>query len=159
MLDSVDYKVLECLQDKGRMSWSELAAILNLSQSSTADRVKRLEEKGFIKGYAAILDYKALGIDLMAFIVVDLDKPVNRSEFVKQVIGTKEIEECYHIAGEGDFLLKVRCKNIDALEILISDTIKSIPGVIKTVTTMVLSSVKEKDVLISNKSKIKRNVR
>jgi len=89
----------------------------------------------------------------MAIITVTLDKPSNREEFIKKMQETDEIEECYHIVGEADYLLKARCKNIETLEKLISVTIKEIAGIVKTSTTVVLSSVKEKKSFFSTKSK------
>ena len=149
MLDFVDYKILKHLQSKGRMSWAELAEKLKLSPSSTAERVKKLEEQGIIKGYSAVLDYKILGVDILSLIIVVLDKPSNRLEFIRKIKEIEEIEECHHIAGAGDYLLKARCKNIDALEKLVSITIKEIPGIVNTSTTIVLSSVKDEKSLLN----------
>jgi Lrp/AsnC family leucine-responsive transcriptional regulator len=153
MIDSIDNKILNILQNNGRISWADLSNLLKLSSSSTAERVKKLEDQGIIQGYSAIIDYKALGIDLMAQILVILEKPANRDEFIEEVKKTEEIEECYHIVGEYDYLLKVRCKNIEALEKLISIKIKEIPGILKTSTTVILSTIKEKKSLLLEEKK------
>lgn len=145
MLDATDLKIIETLQDKGRISWTELAKILNLSSVSSADRVKRLEGLGVIKGYKAIIDQKVLGNKLIAFITVTLVKSLEESRFADVVKKSHIIEECYHIAGEGSYLLKVHCKDIEDLEILVNKTLKTIPEVIKTVTIISLAGIKEKN--------------
>lgn len=143
MLDSLDYKILNRLVRRARITWSELAGLLKLSGPSTAERVKRLEEKGIIKGYCARLDYASLGFHITAFIAVTLGHPKHRTAFLKGVDEASEVEECHHIAGEDDFLLKVRCKTTQHLDNLLNETLKTIPGVVRTRTTIVLASPKE----------------
>ncbi|HIK46489.1 MAG TPA: Lrp/AsnC family transcriptional regulator [Leptolyngbyaceae cyanobacterium M65_K2018_010] len=145
-LDEFDIKILLTLVNRGRITWAELASQLGLSAPATADRVKRLEERGIIEGYSAQLNAEALGLDLTAFIAVTLDQPRHRDGFLALVQSTAEILECHHVTGDDDYLLKVRCRNTKALEGLISDRLKSIPGVVKTRTLIVLSTVKETSV-------------
>ncbi len=142
-MDALDLKIIETLRGRGRISFSELALNLGLSAPSTAERVHRLEEKGIIKGYKALINEKALGDFFMAFITVSLDRSVYRSNLVEIVKGEPGILECHHIAGEGSYLLKTRFKNIDELEHLVNNVLKEIPGVSKTVSTIVLSTIKE----------------
>jgi Lrp/AsnC family transcriptional regulator, leucine-responsive regulatory protein len=143
MLDALDYKILNLLIHRGRITWSELAGRLKLSAPSTAERVKRLEEKGIIKGYCARLDYASLGYQVTAFIAVTLFHPKHRTVFLKRVEEASEIEECHHIAGEDDYLLKVRCRTTQHLDAFLNETLKIIPGIVRTRTTIVLASPKE----------------
>ena len=140
MLDDLDSKILRLLERNGRISWSELGQSLQMSATSAAERVKRLEQKGIISGYTAQINYKAIAPYIMAFITVTLDRPAVR--FDQAIHQVSQILECYHIAGEGSYLLKTRCADIDELEKLVNYTIKEIPGVLKTVTTVVLSATK-----------------
>ncbi|PSB08200.1 Lrp/AsnC family transcriptional regulator [filamentous cyanobacterium CCP2] len=146
-LDEIDYKVLQALMTQGRITWSELASILELSAPATADRVRRLEERGVIQGYAALIDAESIGCDLTAFITVSLAHPNQRLDFLKKVEELPEIQECHHVTGEDDYWMKVRCRNTKDLERLISDELKGTLGYLKTRTTIVLSTVKETVVL------------
>ncbi|MGB3308581.1 MAG: Lrp/AsnC family transcriptional regulator [Nodosilinea sp.] len=145
-LDDLDIKTLSLLCQRGRMTWAELAGQLGLSAPATADRVKRLEERGMITGYSALLDAEALGLNLTAFISVTLDQPHHREGFLAAVQAAAEILECHHVTGDDDYLLKVRCRHTRALEALITDRLKAIAGVVKTRTVIVLSTVKETQV-------------
>ncbi len=145
-LDSLDIKTLVLLCQRGRMTWAELAGQLGLSAPATADRVKRLEERGIITGYSALLNAEALGLGLTAFISVTLDQPHHREGFLAAVQEAAEILECHHVTGDDDYLLKVRCRHTRALESLITDRLKAIKGVVKTRTLIVLSTVKETQV-------------
>nr|WP_315990364.1 Lrp/AsnC family transcriptional regulator [Desulforamulus aquiferis] len=142
-LNSLDYKLINILLDNGRVTWSELGDSLGLSAPAAAERVRRLEDKGIIKGYSAIVDPELLSFEIVAFISVTLDRPENRGRFLENILRVREIQECHHVAGEEDYLLKVRCTKIKNLEKLISEVLKEIPGVGKTKTTIVLSSEKE----------------
>lgn len=142
-LDALDFKLLQHLMAQGRITWSELASLLGLSAPATADRVRRLEDKQVIRGYTARLNPEAIGCDLMAFLSVTLERPEHRAAFLELVQQRPEIQECHHVAGDDDYWLKVRCRNTRHLEHLISEVIKGIPGVLRTRTTIVLSTVKE----------------
>ncbi|AJQ26274.1 Lrp/AsnC family transcriptional regulator [Pelosinus fermentans] len=147
MVDSIDSKALKQLMEKARTTWAELGALLGLSAPAAAERVHKLEERGIIKGYYALIDPEAVGYGLAAYIAIYLDKPEHRKGFLKFVQDTKEIQECHHIAGDEDYVLKVRCKGTRDLERMVSENIKSIPGVAKTRTTVILSTVKENPIL------------
>lgn len=142
-LDILDLKVLSQLMQQARMTWADLAAQLGLSAPAAADRVRKLEERGIIQGYLTKVDAHSLGYDLTAFIAITLEHPRDRDGFLAEVHATAEIQECHHIAGDGDYLLKVRCQGTRGLERLITDVLKEIPGVIQTRTTIVLSTLKE----------------
>ena len=143
MLDSLDYKAIQVLMTNGRATWSELAGHLGLSAPAAAERVRRLEEQGIIKGYMASIDAESVGCGLAAFIAVTLERPEHRDPFVEKVMLMPEIQECHHTTGDDDYLLKVRCRGTKDLERVISSGLKSLPGVIKTRTTIILDTCKE----------------
>jgi Lrp/AsnC family transcriptional regulator, leucine-responsive regulatory protein len=132
---------------QGRITWSELAGILELSAPATAERVRRLEERKIIKGYTALIDPEAVGCELTAFIAVTLERPEHRAAFLQRVQELAEIQECHHVTGEDDYLLKVRCRNTRGLEQLVSENLKGLPGILRTRTTIVLSTTKETPIL------------
>ncbi len=146
-LDEVDYKVVQHLMRQGRMTWSDLAAILQLSAPATADRVRRLEERGVITAYAALVDAELAGCSLTAFIAVTLERPEHRAAFLERVQQLAEVQECHHMTGDDDYWLKVRCRHTKDLERLISNDLKELPGILRTRTTIVLSTVKETPIL------------
>ncbi|MBX3064164.1 MAG: Lrp/AsnC family transcriptional regulator [Anaerolineae bacterium] len=142
-MDEIDFKAIEMLTAQARITWAELAIALGLSAPATAERVRRLEADGVIKQYTAILGAEELGLNLTAFIAVTLDRPQHRQAFLVQVAQTSEIQECHHVAGDDDYLLKVRCQNTKHLDWLLTERIKGITGVTRTRTTIVLSTAKE----------------
>ncbi|WP_413166096.1 Lrp/AsnC family transcriptional regulator [Capilliphycus salinus ALCB114379] len=146
-MDAIDYKVIRHLMAQGRITWSELATLLGLSAPATAERVKRLEEKGVIQGYNARINPEAVGCELTAFIAVTLQQPQDRGAFLQRIQEMSEVMECHHITGDDDYLLKVRCQNTRHLERIVSEEIKGISGILKTRTTVVLSTAKESCVI------------
>ncbi len=146
-LDALDIKLLHYLMRQGRMTWAELASLLELSAPGAADRVRRLEDRQVIRGYAALVDPEAIGYGLTAFIAVTLERPEHRSAFLQRVQALAEVQECHHVTGEDDYWLKVRCRHTKDLERLISEDLKGLPGILKTRTTIALSTVKETPIL------------
>ena len=143
MLSIIDYKALQRLMVQGRASWAELAADMGLSAPAAAERIRKLEQQMVIKGWAALVDPASVGYPLTAFISVRLDKPKHRARFLQAVLDLHEVVECHHIAGDGDYLLKVRCRGTADLDQLLTSGIKGTPGIAHTRTTIVLSTLKE----------------
>jgi Lrp/AsnC family transcriptional regulator, leucine-responsive regulatory protein len=125
------------------MTWADLANQLGISSPATADRVRKLEDAGVIEGYTARLNAASLGYELTAFVAVTLDRPHHRAPFLDRIAQLTVVQECHHMAGDDDYLLKVRCRHTRDLEHLLSNVLKEIPGVVKTRTSIVLSSPKE----------------
>ena len=146
-MDAIDNKILNVLMEDGRASWADLAAAVGLSAPAAADRVHRLEDRGVIRGYAALVNGSQVGAHMTALVAVTLDGPAAREGFLRVVGGTVEVQECHHTAGDDDYLLKVRCGGTADLERLLTDVLKSVPGVSRTRTTVVLSTVKDSAVL------------
>jgi len=145
-LDQIDIKILEILQRHGRTHRTELAEKTGLSLPAVSDRLRKLEERGFISGYAAVVNAKALGLDVTAFVMVFIDSSAHYPEFLKLAQSEPEILECHAITGEGSYLLKVRTRNTGTLEQLLS-RIQSWGGVRGTRTSVVLSSPKETTII------------
>jgi Lrp/AsnC family transcriptional regulator, leucine-responsive regulatory protein len=146
-MDSMDTKVAARLQIAGRESWTRLGELLGVTGPAAAERVRRLEERGVIRGYAAVLDPDAVGARLTAFVAVTLEHPRYRGAFLERVETLAEVQECHHVAGDDDYLLKVRCSGTAHLDRVLSEELKGVPGVLRTRTTIVLGTVKETTVL------------
>ncbi|WP_312561152.1 Lrp/AsnC family transcriptional regulator [Anaerospora sp.] len=145
-MNNNDIKIIERLMTHGRTTWAELGALLGLSAPAAADRVHRLEENGVIKGYSALINPEEIGCGLAAIIAITLERAEVKPDFIHLMMNLAEVLECHHIAGAEDYMIKVRCSGTRDLERLISEEIKSLPGV-KTRTTVILSTVKETPIL------------
>jgi Lrp/AsnC family leucine-responsive transcriptional regulator len=147
MLDEKDARILEVLQKDGRTTNVELARAVELTPSTTLERVRKLEERGLIKGYTAILDPHALDLGLVAFIFVrvdDRDDILGRAESTAEALSQlPSVLELHHLAGEDCFLLKVRARDTDDLYRMLRDDIGRFKTIRATRTTIVLKSVKE----------------
>jgi Lrp/AsnC family leucine-responsive transcriptional regulator len=127
----------------GRESWATLGVALGMTGPAAAERVRRLEADGVIRGYAALVDPDAVGAGLTAFVSVTLERPGNRAAFLRRVSRLTAIQECHHVAGDYDYLLKVRCAGTADLDRILTDELKAVPGVVRTRTTVVLRTLKE----------------
>ena len=141
-LDEIDVKILDILQRNGRTRRNDLAVSVGLSLPSTSERLRKLEENGYITGYYARVDHQKLGKDITAFILVTVDSSRHFRQFIDHANSTDDVLECHAITGEGTHLLKVRTENAFALEKLLSK-IQSWQGVVRTLTSVVLSTTKE----------------
>ncbi len=141
-LDKVDLQILNHLQKKGRAQRNRLSEIVGLSVPSVSERMRKLEEKGLIQGYHAELNSRAFHFDIAAFVFVEVDGSDNYKNFVEKAGSEPEILECHSISGDGSHILKIRSKNTQSFEELLS-TIQSWKGVSKTRSNIVLSSYKE----------------
>ena len=142
-LDALDHKALNLLSRHGRATWAELGQLLGLSAPSAADRVRKLEVQGVIRGYAALLDPASVGYPLTAYISVSLASHRHRASFLRGIEKLEQICECHHVAGDDDYLLKVRCRDAEDLDHLLVHRLKGKLGVARTRTTIVLSTAKE----------------
>lgn len=146
-MDTNDIKVLRFLQDEGRANWTRIGELLGITGPAAAERVHRLEQRGIIRGFTALIDPESVGLALTAFIAVSLEKPAQRVAFLKRVQALPEIQECHHCTGEDDYLLKVRCRDVSDLDRLINAELKSLAGVLRTRTTVVMRTSKESPAL------------
>lgn len=140
-LDEVDIRILEQLQADGRKTIKAMADELNLSTTPVFERVKKLEREGIIKQYAALLNPKRLDLNLTVFISISLTKH-SRShleKFIKEISEYKEVMECYHIAGNFDFLLKIVVKGMKDYESFILSKLSTIANLGQVQSSFVLS--------------------
>jgi Lrp/AsnC family transcriptional regulator, leucine-responsive regulatory protein len=142
-MDELDLRALRRLTADGRVTWSDLAQHLRLSAPSSAERVRRLEERGVIKHYGAVLDRAALGYAFTALVGVDLTHPRHRAEFLKLIAERPEILECHHVTGDHDYVLKIVCRDAAHFDELINDGLKGGEAVGRTRTMVVLSTPKD----------------
>lgn len=142
ILDDIDIAILNHLQQNGRAQRNQIAELVGLSVPSVSERMRKLEERGLISSYNAILSSKDFHFDITAFMFVEVDGSENYPFFVEKALQEKEILECHSITGDGSHFLKVRTKNTASFERLLSE-IQSWRGVHKTRSNLVLSSFKE----------------
>ena len=143
-IDRIDLKILRVLQGNGRMSNIELSRQVNLSPAPCLARVRRLEKTGYINGYKAELNAELLGLSLLAYVEITLDRttPDVFERFKQAVRDVPEIEECHMVAGGFDYLIKVRSQDMDAYRRILGEKIATIPGVLQTHTYVVMEQVK-----------------
>ena len=148
-LDRIDLKILRIMQGNGRISNVELSRRVDLSPAPCLARVKKLEESRYILGYRAELNPQQLGISLLAFVEITLDRTTSDvfEKFKQAVQLIPEIEECHMVAGGFDYLLKVRCTDMDAYRQLLGEKISNITGVMQTHTYVVMEQVKSDNIL------------
>ena len=144
-IDGFDRKILDVLAVEGRISVTELARRIGLSKSPTQARLKRLEDRGVIRGYRALYDPIRLDRDHVAFVEVKLTdtRESALAAFNAAVMKIVEIEQCHLIAGDFDYLLKVRTAGMTGYRAVLAEKISTLPHVAKTSTYVAMQAVKE----------------
>lgn len=142
-MDTLDYRIVDMLQRDGRATQLEISREIGLSQPAVAERIRKLEERGVITGYTARVDAGKLGKDITAFIGVNIEHPKFFEGFAKKVMALPEVLEAHRVAGQDSYILKVRTANTKSLDQLLVETLRTISGVTRTHTTIVLTSIKE----------------
>jgi Lrp/AsnC family leucine-responsive transcriptional regulator len=146
LLDQIDLKILYILQNNGRARLADIAEDVELSAPAVMERVKKLEAGGVITGYQALLDARKVGKDITAFIGVSIGHQRDIDQFASQMLRYPDVLECHHVTGDESFILKVKSANTGSLEKLLAE-IRSVEGVTRTVTKVVLSTAKESQTL------------
>lgn len=143
-LDPTDIKILELLQKDARMTIKQLALELKRSHTPVFERVKRLEEKGYIKRYVAIVDRRMIRKNLIAFTHVQLKEHSQEilSTFEAEVIKFSEVMECYHMTGAFDFILKIALKDMDAYHQFLMGKLSKLPNIGTLQSLFVMSEAK-----------------
>ncbi|NUS73685.1 MAG: Lrp/AsnC family transcriptional regulator [Corynebacteriales bacterium] len=137
-MEELDAAIVEVLASDGRCSFTDLADKVGLSVSAVHQRVRRLEQRGIIRGYTTQLDYEQLGLPLTALVAVRPIDPAQPDDFPDRLAHLSEIESCYSVAGEDNYVLLVRVASPMALERLLFD-VRAAAGLV-TRTTVVLST-------------------
>lgn len=138
-LDELDLRLLDALQRNARSTFADLGALVGLRPPAVHDRVKRLESRGYVRGYAAQLDSKLLGLELVAFVSCYTTPETGYDEFTHALAQLPEILEVHSVAGEESFVLKVMTRSTGHLDELLS-RLKAVKGMARTKTTIVLST-------------------
>ena len=139
-MDDIDKKILKLLSANARVTLSELAGEIALSLPAISERLKKLEASGVIRQYTTILDPAKLNKHLMALMFLRFDNPKHGDRFAELSKAEPEIKECYYITGDFDYSLKILTENTGTLEKLLT-RIKNAPGVVKTQTIVILSTI------------------
>jgi len=147
-LDRTDRKILAELQRDGRLSNQELADRVSLSPSPCLRRVRRLEERGYIKRYVALVDAEKVGLGLLAYVSIRLNKHVGGShapmgEFARDVQRWPEVVECYAMSGDMDYLLRVQVADLAHFSSFAMDTLMRHPAVVDMRSFFALQQIKE----------------
>ena len=142
-IDETDARILEILQRDGRESYAEVGQTVGMSGPSVHERVKKLEARGVIRAYSALVDPTLLGYGVLAFIFIKQVPGTIATDMTGDFVGIDEIEECHHLAGEADYLLKVRATDTRHLEHVLH-AIQQVPHVFTTQTQVVFSSAFER---------------
>jgi Lrp/AsnC family leucine-responsive transcriptional regulator len=143
-LDDKDLQLLRLLQKNAKLTVKELAKEVNLSTSPVFERVKRLEQDGFVKRYAAVLDAEKLNRGFTVFCQIKLkihDRSVGY-DFVKEILEIEEVAECYNISGDFDFLLKVQVRDMKHYQDFVFNKLGSVDSIGSTHSTFVMAEVK-----------------
>ena len=149
-LDRIDRRLLARLQLDGRTPVSQLAREVNLTVTPTLERVRRLEAAGYIEGYFARLNPRKLGLGLLAYVEVSLDRttPDAFERFKQVMLAHDEVMECHMVAGGFDYLLKVRVVDMESYRRFLGDRIASVRGVQTTHTYFVMEEVKSTHTIV-----------
>lgn len=144
-LDYIDRRILDELQENGRLSIVELASRVNLTKTPCSERVKRLEKSGVISGYHAVLNAAEVGMNHLSIVHVNLAKTNDNTleDFNEAVNQISEIESCLMIAGPFDYMLKVRTRDMAHFRKLLGDRIGKLPNVMQTHSFAVMETVRE----------------
>ncbi|MFC4168105.1 Lrp/AsnC family transcriptional regulator [Teichococcus aestuarii] len=146
-MDVIDRNILVALQDNGAAGLAELAKVAGLSVSATAERVKRLEERGTIRGWRADLDPAAIGCPMLAFVFVSMRPGREENAFRIAMRAAEPVLECHHVTGAWTFLLKLRLPDLAALERFVAEQVRGQAGVERTETILAITSAKETAIL------------
>lgn len=143
-LDTVDRQILQLLQDNAKYTIKEIATQLGMTTTPVYERIKRMEEDGYIDSYVALLSKQRLGLHLVALCKVSLKEhnPPQMLEFEEQIEGCKEVIECFQIAGDFDYLLKLVLPNMEAYQAFMNTHINSLPNVRHIQSSFVMKEVK-----------------
>jgi Lrp/AsnC family leucine-responsive transcriptional regulator len=145
ILDEIDLQILKTLQKNAKLTTKELADAVHLTPTPVFERQKRLEKKGYIKKYVAILDPEKLGLGLQVFCKVKL-KQINHEiadSFTRRIMRIPEVTECYNTSGAYDYLLKVRAKDMKQYQEFVLNKLGEIDSLSSIESTFVMNEIKQ----------------
>ena len=144
-LDRIDRNIIRLLQQNARMPHTELARKVGLSTTPCKERVRRLERDGVIQRYQAVLNPAALDRGLVVFVQIRLNRTSQDifEEFTARAVDLPEVQECYLVSGNFDYLLKARVADMNAYRTLLGETLLTLPGVLESTSYVVMEQVSE----------------
>ena len=147
MIDSIDLKILNILQNNSRTSNVDIARDLEMVPSAILERIRKLEERGLITGYSASINPHEIGLGLLVFLFIRTDEKVGEIEVAKLLAKIPEVLEVHHVAGEDCYLIKLRVKDTGHLSKVMRERFGQIHSIRSTRTTIVLETIKETSML------------
>lgn len=145
-LDELDRRLLARLMHDGRATWADLAEALGLTAPAIAQRVHRLVDRGVIRHFAAIVAPETVA-PVTAYVTLTVERPDPREKLTQRLATLDSVQECVRLAGEADYLLKVRTSSLADLDELVTGVLGRIAGVVHTRASVVLAAVKDTPVL------------
>ena len=143
VIDPIDRRIIDALQRSGRVTQVEISREVGLAPSAVLERMRKLEARGVIQGYTALVNPKAAGLGMLAFIAVRTAEVAGEDKVGRDLANVPEVLEVHHVAGDDCFLVKIRARDAEHLGELLKTRIGRISGVRSTRTTIVLGSLKE----------------
>ncbi|VFR23949.1 Transcriptional regulator, AsnC family [plant metagenome] len=143
-LNPTDIKILTALQQDGRITNQALAERINMSASPCWRRVKQLEDEHYIQGYRAVLDRRKIGLGVMVFIRIKIDRhsEAEAKKFEREVMQLEDVVACYSIGGDADFLLQVVAPDLDSFAEFAMSIVRQLPGIKEMQSMFVLKEIK-----------------
>ena len=144
-LSRIDKNILSIMQENGRITYAELARQVGLTTTPCIERVKRLERDGFIKQYSTVLNPEQLNAGLIVFVQIRLDRTSKDTfeQFKSAVLELPEVQECYLVSGNFDYLIKARLPDMSAYREFLEESLLSVPAVQESTSVMVMEAIKE----------------
>jgi Lrp/AsnC family leucine-responsive transcriptional regulator len=152
MIDEISLKILKILQKKARVPNVEVARQVGLAPSAVLERIRKLENQGIIEGYGVRINPKFFDRGLVAFLTVKTNENANDAAIGKKLAHRPKVQEVHYVAGDDAFLVKVRSTDLEEIDRLIREKIKSIEGVLSIKTAVVFSTYKETSQLTIDKA-------
>ena len=146
-MDEIDRNIVVALQQDGSSGLAELAKVAGLSVSATAERVKRLEERGVIRAWRADLDPAAVGCPLLAHVLAAVAPGADDAAFRQAMRREEAVLECHAVTGPWTYLLKLRVADLATLDAFLNEGLRSLPGVQRVETLLAIATVKESSIL------------
>ena len=143
MIDETDAVILDLLQENARISQADVARVVGLAPSAVLERIRKIESRGIIKGYTALVDPHVVDLSMLAFIAVRSAQAPGDDSVSQALAQCPEVLELHHVAGDDCYLVKVRARDAEHIGQLLRHRFGRIPGVVSTRTTIVLETVKE----------------
>jgi len=143
MIDEVDGIILDLLQENARISQADVARVVGLAPSAVLERIRKLESRGVINGYAALVDPHTVDQAMLAFIAVRTSQAPGEERVAQALSQAPEVLEVHHVAGDDCYLVKVRARDAEHIGQLLRHRFGRIPSVVSTRTTIVLETIKE----------------